>query len=312
MHEVFTIGETLLDIIFREGNPVAAKPGGSMLNTSVSIGRVGIPVRFISEFGNDPAGDLIARFLVENGVSTQYIHRYSDGQTALALAFLDENQNASYSFYKRYPQERLTGPMPKVGKDDILLFGSIYSITDEIREYLTRIVIQAADAGAIILYDPNFRARHLSELEKVRSMIMENLRFASIVRGSDEDFLNIFASGNGRDAYSKMSSAGMISKDQWLVFTTNKAGVRVMGKNIDLEVPVPAIEPVSTIGAGDAFNAGVIFYLVKKKITLEGLQRMKTGEWEEMMKVAIRFAGNVCMSYENYISENLLKEIERC
>jgi fructokinase len=312
MHEVFTIGETVLDIIFREGNPVAAKPGGSMLNTSVSLGRAGIPVHFISEFGHDPAGDLIKRFLGENGVSTQHIHRYSDGQTALALAFLDQNQNASYSFYKCYPQDRLSGSFPLIGKDDILLFGSIYAITGEIRERLTRLVMQASQSGAIILYDPNFRASHLPELEKVRPMILENFSVADVVRGSDEDFLNIFASGSGHDAYNKMSSAGMTSKDQWLAYTTNRAGVRVMGKNLDLEVPVPAIKPVSTIGAGDAFNAGMIFYLVKKKITQEGLHEMKSGEWEEMIKVAIRFAGNVCMSYENYISAELLKEIELC
>ncbi|MEI6455784.1 MAG: carbohydrate kinase [bacterium] len=312
MNKVFTIGETVLDIIFRQENPVAAKPGGSMLNTSVSLGRAGIPVRFISEFGHDPAGDLITGFLDENGVSTRHIHRYRDGQTAIALAFLDENQNASYSFYKSYPQERLMGSFPEVGKEDILLFGSIYAITGEIREQLTRIATQADESGAIIIYDPNFRASHLPELEKVRPMIMENLSMASIVRGSDEDFLNIFASENGRDAYGKMKEAGKSSKEQWLVYTTSHAGVRVIGKNLDLEIPVPAITPVSTIGAGDAFNAGMIFWLVKKKLTLDGLGSMKADEWEEMMKVAIRFASNVCMSYENYISANLLKEIDLC
>jgi fructokinase len=46
---VYCIGETVLDIIFRDDQVIAAKPGGSMLNTAVSLGRSGIPVEFISE-----------------------------------------------------------------------------------------------------------------------------------------------------------------------------------------------------------------------------------------------------------------------
>ena len=41
MRKIYTIGETVLDIIFKNGQPVASKAGGSMLNTAVSLGRRG-------------------------------------------------------------------------------------------------------------------------------------------------------------------------------------------------------------------------------------------------------------------------------
>ncbi len=311
MHQVFTIGETLLDIIFREGRPVAAKPGGSMLNAAVSLRRAGIPVRFISDFGFDEPGELIANFLEMNGISAQDLHRYHDGKTALALAFLDEKQNASYTFYKQYPPVRLTGTFPAVEKDDILLFGSIYAITREIREKITGFVRRAAGAGAIILYDPNFRSAHLSELEEVMPFIRENLSLATIVRGSDEDFLNIFASGNGREAYLAMEKEAP-AEARWLVYTRSRERVQVTGSMLDLQVPVPPVEPVSTIGAGDAFNAGLAWYLVRHRITREMLAGMREEEWRNLAGIAIRFAADVCMSYENYISEELIKEIEQC
>jgi fructokinase len=283
-----------------------------MLNTSVSLGRAGIPVNFISDFGTDPPGEIMADFLKKNGISTTYLQRYNDGQTALALAFLDEEQNAGYSFYKNYPRERMTGLFPRVEKDDILLFGSIFAITSEIRGKLIGFVREAARSGAIVLYDPNFRRSHLHELPQILPLIRENLSFSTIVRGSDEDFLNIFASGNCREAFTELSA--LVSADQtpWLVYTKNKAGVQVIGGQIELEVPVPPVKPVSTIGAGDAFNAGLIYHLVKNKIGRADLAGLGEPEWKEMVKTAIGFAGNVCMSYENYIAPDWLNKIELC
>jgi len=65
---VYCFGEVLLDIIFPKGEPVAAKVGGSMLNTAVSLARTGIDVKLISEIFPDEAGNIILRFLKENNI----------------------------------------------------------------------------------------------------------------------------------------------------------------------------------------------------------------------------------------------------
>ena len=79
MRKIFGIGETVLDVIFKEGQPQAAKAGGSVLNSVVSMGRIGLPVSFISEYGADDVGDIIDSFLNMNGVNTSSVHRYDDG-----------------------------------------------------------------------------------------------------------------------------------------------------------------------------------------------------------------------------------------
>ena len=81
---------------------------------------------------------------------------------------------------------------PVIRKDDIILCGSIYAITREIRQKFVSFVKGAAANGAIVLYDPNFRKAHASELDELRPLIIENIQMASIIRGSDEDFQNIF------------------------------------------------------------------------------------------------------------------------
>ena len=79
MRSVFGIGETILDIIFKEEQPYKAVPGGSVFNGLVSLGRLRVPVTFISEVGKDQVGDLILRFMTQNHISTQYIDRFPDG-----------------------------------------------------------------------------------------------------------------------------------------------------------------------------------------------------------------------------------------
>jgi len=125
MRKVFGFGETVLDIIFKDGQPRAAKPGGSVLNAFVSLGRLGWEPCFVSEYGQDNVGRLIDDYLLENGVNTKYINHFTDGQSALAMAFLDDDNNANYTFYKNFPDERLQELPEDIAADDIILFGSI-------------------------------------------------------------------------------------------------------------------------------------------------------------------------------------------
>ena len=134
MRKIYGIGETLLDIIFKNGQPQAAKPGGAMLNSTVSLGRIGLPVSLVSEYADDDVGSIIDKFLQENGVGTTFVDHYRDGNTALAIAVLNERNDASYTLYKDYPSRRLEMDFPAILKDDIILCGSIYAITSEIRK----------------------------------------------------------------------------------------------------------------------------------------------------------------------------------
>jgi fructokinase len=191
MRKIYTIGETLYDIIFQNNRPIASKPGGAMLNTAVTLGRLRLPVNLISEYSVDPVGEKIETFLEENHVQTDYIYKYHDGQTAIALAFLDKDNNASYTFYKLYPAERLNIRIPEFKKDDILIFGSLFALNSDVRDKLLDLLQKAREQGAIILYDPNFRSPHQEELPSLKPVILQNMSFADIVRGSDEDFRNI-------------------------------------------------------------------------------------------------------------------------
>lgn len=303
MRKVYTIGETVLDIMFRNQVPVSAKAGGSMLNASVTLGRLHVPVHFISEYGSDEVGEMVNDFLSQNGVDTTYIYRYKDGKSAIALAFLDENQNAAYSFYKLYPQKRLDIGMPPAGKDDIVMFGSYFGIAPEVRGTLMKILTAAKENGAIILYDPNFRKAHLHQLNELIPVIRENFRMADIVKGSDEDFRNIFNAETGAEAFEKLGDNSKV-----LIYTTGRNGAELFCRDKRLSLPAKMIEPLSTIGAGDNFSAGIAYGLLKYRVLRQDIPDFPEISWRNILNCGNDFAAEVCLSYDNYISERFARE----
>ena len=294
--KIYAIGESLLDIIFRNSQPQTAKAGGSMLNSVVSLGRMKLPVSFISEYGFDDVGNLIDKFLKENGVDTSFIHRYHDGNTALAMAFLDKKNDAHYSFYKNYPSKRLDIIFPVLNKEDIVLCGSFYALSLEIRDKFKSFVLSAKENDAIVLYDPNFRKSHVNEVESLKPLIIENIMMATFVRGSDEDFRNIFGANNPDEAWETIRKY-----NKCMIYTYNSRGVYVRTSSFSGEFPVNKIKPVSTIGAGDSFNAGIIASLYRDNILNDGIENLGKTEWGKIITTAIEFASHVCMSYDNYI-----------
>ena len=190
--KVIGIGETVLDIIFKNNQPVGAVPGGSVFNSIISLGRSGVKCSFISETGNDRVGRTILDCLKENGVDATSVYVYPDSKSPLSLAFLNENNDAEYIFYKDHPNDRLEFTFPDIQPDDIVLFGSYYAVNPVIRPQVVGFLDYARQHGAILYYDVNFRASHKNEVMKLTPNILENLEYADIVRGSTEDFEVMF------------------------------------------------------------------------------------------------------------------------
>lgn len=297
--KIYTIGETVYDIIFENGDIVAGKAGGSMLNTSVSLGRTGCDVAFITELGNDDLGKNIMRFLAANHVDTSFVNQFDDGKTPVALAFLDENKNASYTFYKQYPEQRLFRPLPEIQKNDIVLFGSFFGVNPEVRDRVKSFVKSARDAGATIIYDPNIRHPKDHGMEKIIPAVLENFVFADIIRASHEDFQNLFDIDHPAAAFRLIRKNSGAS----LVYTHSSEFVYVATDDFQEKFQVPKIDVVSTIGAGDNFNAGMIYQIVKQNHQKYGLNALHEKQWQVIIQSGIRFSAAVCRSWENYVAE---------
>lgn len=298
---IFTIGETTYDILFREESPVGACSGGSAYNSAISLGRCGLPVSLISTFGNDRVGDLSMTLLEKNGVNGNLIKRFK-GQSRVALAFFDSDNNADYSFYQASMDVFPDYPAPH--KNDILLLGSSFALRDNGRTELISFLQLAKDAGCIIIYDPNAR-QPVAGKPEILNKIMVNISFATIIKGSDQDFRNIFGFNDGQQVYSRISESG----SKILVYTKGAEGAELFTADYHLSVPARKTNVVSTIGAGDNFTAGIVYGLYNYIINNQLLENLTSHNWQEIMNSGTLFASEVCGSHENYLPEGTAKSL---
>ena len=299
MRKIIGIGETILDILFRDGQPQAAVPGGSVYNGVVSLGRMGMDVTFISETGNDKVGQIILDNMRENGVRTDSVNVFPDGKSLVSLAFLNERNDAEYIFYKDYPKLRLDVKMPDIQKDDILMIGSYYAISPLLRDKIKEILDKAKSNEAIIYYDVNFRSNHLSEAIKLMPTVLENFEYADILRGSTEDFQNLFNTGDPDKVYK--NNVGFYCKN--FICTDADKDIHLYYGKLKKTYGVEPVETVSTIGAGDNFNAGVVYGLIKNNIGKDDLSTLSETDWDKVIRCGIDFSAEVCRSVHNSVSK---------
>jgi len=303
---IYTLGESLMDLIFESDSDIIAKAGGSMLNLSVSIGRCGIDISLISELGDDIVGDKIVNFLRENKVDERYINRYYHNKSPLALAVLDENSVPTYSFYKPYPEKRVLKTPASINKDDILVFGSFYSLEKPIHKYIMDLTDKARSSKAMIIYDPNIRMPHKIDSEITRKYLYENLAVADIIKGSNEDFCNIF--GNGDD-YFFVNKLRKINPEALIFITKGSEGAVVFNKEHNYSINADTVNLKSTIGAGDNFTSGIVYSLKKQNITRNDLTQLSSKSLFKILENGKNFSSNVCTSYENYISKEFANSL---
>ena len=300
MRKVIGIGETVLDIIFKNDQPVSAVPGGSTFNCLISLGRCGVKTSFISQTGNDRVGRRIIDFLEHNGVDASCVYVYPDSKSPLSLAFLNEHNDAEYLFYKDHENDRLDFSYPELAENDIVVFGSYFALNPVIRPQVIAFLEYARNKGAIIYYDVNFRASHKGEVVKLTANFLENLEMADVVRGSVDDFQVMFNRTDPDAIY--RSQIDFYTKK--FIFTQGAGPVELRAENgLKRQYPVAAdYQVVSTIGAGDNFNAGFLYGLLKHGITREHIDGgLSVEQWDAVIGCALRFSANVCKTLDNSV-----------
>lgn len=308
MRKVIGIGETMLDIIFKNGKPIEAVPGGSTFNGIVSLGRAGVKTVFVSETGNDRVGEYVRDFLRDNNVDTSAINVFQDSKSPVSLAFLDKDNNANYIFYRDQKHDHMDFAYPDIQKDDIVVFGSFYAVNPALRPQVSGLLEYARQRGAIIYYDVNFRKAHQADVMKVTPNLIDNLEYADIVRGSKEDFEVLYKKDSAERVYRAETSFYC----KRFIYTDGPNPVSVFSNNgFHKEYAMPKTETVSTIGAGDNFNAGFIYGMIKYGVTRDDVEQGLSEEvWDKLIATATAFSADCCKDIFNYISKEFGKQLQ--
>jgi fructokinase len=292
---VIGIGETVLDILFKDDQPQKAVPGGSTFNSIISLGRAGVPCAMVTEAGGDHIGDITCRYLEENGVSAEFVCRHEGMKSHVSLAFLDEHNDAQYIFYKDHASVSMDGPLPRISADDAILFGSFFAINPVIRPVVGGLLHAAREAGAWIYYDVNFRKNHPADPDTVA----KNIALSDIVRASDEDIEALWGDSEPARVYRERIAPHCPN----FICTKGARPAEVFSPGVRAEFPTTPVEKVlSTIGAGDNFNAGIACGILREGFTRERVRRLTAEDWALLVPVAMRFSAAVCASLQNYVN----------
>ncbi|MBQ0057111.1 MAG: carbohydrate kinase [Bacteroidales bacterium] len=318
MRKIIGIGETVFDIIFRNGQPTAGVPGGSTFNALISLGRTlgvrypDLPILMITETGDDHIGDVIVDFMRRNHVSTAGVTRNANTQSHISLAFLNDRNDAQYEFYKDHANARLNADkVARIGfaSDDVVLFGSFFAINPAIRDYTRSLLTAAHQAGSILYYDINFRQSHVKDIPDVMDNITENYRLSDIVRGSAEDFGYLYGTTDAAEVYERYIRKHCPN----FICTNGGSSIEVFCPAGHFSFKVPRVRTVSTIGAGDNFNAGIVFALVRYCFFKNGSLKpisLNEAAWNLLVqRTAKKFSANVCRSIYNYVDEDFVNKL---
>lgn len=309
---VYGVGETVLDILFREDQPRHAVPGGSTFNAIISLARCGVPAAMVTETGDDYVGEITLRYLDSNAIDTRYVVQRQGMKSHVSLAFLDEQSDAHYSFYKDH-NAWSARPLVEAARSvrftaqDGLLLGSFFAVNPMLREVVTTLLSAAQQAGALCYYDVNFRQPHAAMLETVRPLIEQNMQAATLVRGSMDDMRIVYGLSTPEEVYQRVRAFC-----PYLIITDGAAPIRLFTPQLELRLPNPPLTPVSTVGAGDNFNAGVLYALMRLQertvatdsLSSAGLElsRLTEEDWLTVLRTGQAAGRAACMSWSNSVT----------
>jgi len=269
--------------------PVA---GGSCLNVAVGMARLGAPAGFAGGISTDLFGCMIADHALASQVDLRYAVR-SEHQTTLAFVRTVAGE-PQYGFYDEATASRnwiyRRGSIPFEEIEAIHL-GSTTLVNDEGAAQALA-MIDDADASVTISFDPNCRPALVRDKARYVDQMDAFAAVADIVRMSDVDFEFLYG---GKD-YAGRAKSFIEAGASLVVITRGIDGAEAWhGKAGMVKVRAPAIDVVDTIGAGDSFQAALLFALrALGRISAEALIEMNSDELGRALSFASICAAFTC------------------
>ncbi|MDZ5698412.1 carbohydrate kinase [Chelativorans sp. M5D2P16] len=288
---ILCCGEALIDMLPREAksgeSAFAPHVGGSVFNSALALGRLETPAGFFSGLSDDLFGVRLQAALRESRVDLTYA-RISSLPTTLAFVTLADGQ-ASYFFYDENTAGRMLSESDLPRLDDgveALLFGGISLATEPCGGTYEALMAREASTRVTML-DPNIRPVFIKDAETHRARMRRMMAMADIVKISEEDLAWLGGTGGHAEAARDLLGAGT----KLVVITSGGRGAAAFWNGGSAVVEAVPVEVVDTVGAGDAFNAGMLAALREAgALSKAGVARLQEGTVRDALAFAARVA----------------------
>jgi fructokinase len=256
-------GEALIDFLPRTSTEGAAvyQPlcGGSIYNTAIALGRLGVSAGLFTGLSTDFFGDQLKEGLKASRVDLKYTKQW-DHPSMLAFVKLDDG-HARYSFFNENSASRMLTDkdLPKLPpKVRALHFGSISLIAEPGASAYEALMKREAKRRVICL-DPNIRASLIMDKRRYLARIGRMIALCDILKISDEDVAWMTGKKDLAAAARKWLKAGA----KIVAVTKGGEGVEAFTARFAIKLPSVPVKVADTVGAGDTFTAGLLAALAK-------------------------------------------------
>lgn len=309
MSSFAVLGEALIDLQVvtgdrseQSGRPAAraytAQPGGSPFNVAVGLARLGQRAEFVGRFAEDALAGILRQHARQSGVSLRHSGS-STGSTPTALFDLDENGAARYEFHLGDARESMfsAAEASRIASDvadladgvggtdgagvDAVHFGSLASWLPGSADAVLSGVTRLRRSGLLVSFDPNIRGMLLPDRAEARRRVDQAAAASDLIKASAEDLAWLRPEASP-DVAIEQSVQDWLSRGASAVIVTRAAEgadcYTAAGSYHGSSAPVVVVD---TVGAGDAFTAGLLAGLAEADaLTRDGLAALLEREAE--------------------------------
>jgi fructokinase len=253
---IVVAGEALVDLIVGADGRLSANAGGGPYNAARTIARLGGTSAFLGRVSTDRFGQNLYGTLQADGVDLSLVVR-TDQPTTLAVAELDAGGAATYHFYTEgtaaaglLPGD-LRGGLPRSAR--ALHVGTLGLVLEPTASTLAMVVDQA-DPDVLVFVDPNCRPAVVADVAAYRARLRPVLERADVVKVSGDDLDFLYPETDYLVATRELVAVGPTV----VLFTDGARSVRIVTDEAEVEVGVPRVQVVDTVGAGDSFGGAFL------------------------------------------------------
>jgi len=273
--EVVGIGEVLIDFIATEPIPYVEAStfrkffGGAPMNTLIGIVRLGSTAGAITVVGDDPFGQFLLKELKENGVDVSRVLIKRNVRTTLAfVANEPETGERTFIFYRK-PWVKGTSVDALSPKDidyDYISSAKILHVSgfalsqNPTRKAILEAIMHAKKEGVKVSFDPTLRLDVWKSEKAIRTIYNKVLKLSDIAMFSREEAEFTFKTSDPERVVDKILKYGVEVAG---IKLGNKGSLVKTNDGRRAYIPAFKVKAVDTTGAGDGWNAGLLFGLLK-------------------------------------------------
>ena len=293
---ILVCGEALIDFLPRlcgDEPGYVPRGGGSPYNVGVGLGRLGVPVGFLGRLSRDHFGRMLRARLESNGVDTRFAGE-GDELTTLAVVHLALGEEPEYAFYGKDTADAVLRPddLPVAFPDGVtaLHFGSI-SLLREPGASTFEGCMRREHGRRVLSLDPNVRPGLITDHDAYVARLEGWVRLMDMVKVSGVDLAWLYPDRSIDEAAARWLAMG----PGLIVVTLGADGASGFTANEHVTVSGVAITIADTVGAGDAFTAGLLAWLHEHgHLDRDALRRLSASTVRECLVHANRVAAMTC------------------